>query len=171
MPKQIPIKYNQTSKRTAAALEVGLTTVQRILKDVRETGAVQPSKKSKTGRRSIVLDSFDEGVIRRAVLTMYSNKTFPTLDSLHATLKEDERFPRMSKQSLWRCCKKQLKFKFGKFQDKPVVMEREDITAHRQRYLLTIKKYRRENYNVSKCTHMKYVLFLRKNRKLLLFVN
>jgi hypothetical protein len=44
--------------------------------------------------------------------------------------------------------KRQLKFKFGKFENKPVIFEQDEITAHRQKYLLFIKKYRRQGYQV-----------------------
>ena len=104
-PNQIPIKYNQVNQRTAQALNVGLSTVKRVLHEFDESGSVQPSKKSKKGRRSIRLDSFDEGVVRRAILAMYSNKTFPTLDNLHAQLQQDENFSKLSKSALWRCYK------------------------------------------------------------------
>lgn len=113
-----------------------------------ENGAVGPSRKRNSGRKKIEIDSFTEGVIRRGVLSFYAAKEFPSTKKLHAKLMDDLNFPRMSKSKLYKVMKKQLKFKFVKFHGKPVPLEREDIAAQRWKYLRTVRRLRREGYNV-----------------------
>lgn len=139
--------YNQVRKRTADALGISETTVSRVISELK-VGELQHPKHSSRGRQKLELDSFSEGVVRRQVMEIYAAKQFPTLKQIHQNLQNDENFPKMSKHTLWRRMKKQLKFKFGRFQGKPVPMERDDIAAQRHHYLRSIKKYRREGYNI-----------------------
>jgi hypothetical protein len=145
---QLPVNHNRVQERTAQALCIGSTTLKRVLAEEKETGSPQPPKMANCGRKKFKIDCFGEGVIRRAVMEMYARREFPTLDKIHAQLQDDENFPKLSKSTLWSCMKKQLKFKFGRFENKPVIFERDDVTAQRQKYLLFIKKYRRQGYQV-----------------------
>ena len=49
---------------------------------------VSPAKRYKRDRKRIVVDDFELEVIRRAVHEFYSDKKYPTLESLLALLKQ-----------------------------------------------------------------------------------
>ena len=53
-----------------------------------EATFVSPAKRYKRDRKRIVVDDFDLEGIRRAVHEFYSDKKYPTLESLLALLKE-----------------------------------------------------------------------------------
>jgi hypothetical protein len=112
---EIPISYKDVIERTAEALKISVRSVNRVSKEFQSTGEVSKPKKFKAGRRKIVVDSFTEGVIRRAVLQFYADKTYPNLSLLHSRLSEDPHFPRMREMTLFNIMKKQLKFKFCRF--------------------------------------------------------
>jgi len=96
------------------------------------------------------MDSFGEGVIRRTILQGYQDKEYFTIDKLHKKLQDDKNFPKLSKTTLYRIMKRQLKFKFLKFHDKPIPFERNDISAARHKYLRAVRKYRHEDYKVNR---------------------
>ena len=106
------------------------------------------SHRHNCGQKRLFVDCFAEGVIRRVVLNFYARKIVPSLEKIHHELMADNDFPRLSKTSLWRIMKKQLKFKFVNFNGKPIPLERSDIAAARAHYLKQISYYRRKNYEV-----------------------
>jgi len=123
--------------------------VYRIKKEEKRWGIPLKPKTGFSGRKKVEVDSFTEGVIRRAVLQFYSQKKYPNVIDLHRYFKEDDNFPSMSRSTLYRIMRRQLKFKFGKFEGKPIPMDRPDIAAHRAKYLRQIKKYRKEGRQVN----------------------
>jgi len=135
-------------ERTVNALHFSKATVKRIKAEHSNTGFVTRSRKLLSGRTNIVADSFTEGVIRRNILQYYADKEYPTLAKLHTKLQSDNNFPRMGKQTLRKIMKKQLKMKFIKYNKKPIPFDREDIAAHRCKYLRQIRKFRQEGYTV-----------------------
>ena len=128
---------------------MGRRTVQKICKEANVDGILSEPNMANVGRRTVEVDSFTEGVIRRSVLEAYSQKVFPTLDYMHKSRQEDPNFPRMSRTTLHKVMRKQLKFKFGKFNGKPIPMDRPDIAADRASYLRHARRYRQEGYHVS----------------------
>lgn len=100
-------------------------------------------------RKGIIVDSFTEGVIRRKILEGYTQKKFYTVKRLYEVLQEDPNFPKFkSYRTLHKIMRKQLKFKFVKFHSKPIPFERHDVQVARHSFLRSIRKLRRENYNV-----------------------
>lgn len=95
-----------------------------------------------------MVDSFTEGVIRRKLLEGYANKVYYTVQRLHQKLSEDANFPTMSCRTLQRVMKRQLKFNFVKFHSKPIPFERHYVQVARHKFLRTIRRLRREGYEV-----------------------
>ena len=135
-------------ERTGSELKISTRTVERVTSEYRRNGSLSKHQRHMSGRKKIEVDSFTEGVIRRAVMFSYANIIVPTLNMLHVELLSDAQFPGVSRSTLHRIMKNQLKFKFLKFHEKPVPMERFDVAAHRASYLRNIAKYRRQGYQV-----------------------
>ncbi|OXA61769.1 Ribosomal RNA small subunit methyltransferase G [Folsomia candida] len=147
--------YFHPAQRVSKALNVSERTVYNVANEERTGQLLNPSENRKRcGRKAVVIDSFTEGVIRRAVLQSYAEKKFPTLTALHATLSSDPNFPEMKRTTLRNIMKNTLKFKYVKTQGKPVPMERVDIAASRADYLTAnttvrkVKYYRRNGYSI-----------------------
>lgn len=131
--------YFHPAQRVSKALNVSERTVYNVANEERTGQLLNPSENRKRcGRKAVVIDSFTEGVIRRAVLQSYAEKKFPTLTALHATLSSDPNFPEMKRTTLRNIMKNTLKFKYVKTQGKPVPMERVDIAASRADYLTAV---------------------------------
>ena len=80
-----------------------------------------PAKRYKRDRKSIVVDDFDLEGIRRAVHEFYSDKKYPTLESLLALLKQRGLFDG-ERVTLWKVLRK-LSFKYKQMNDKRYVYE------------------------------------------------
>ena len=117
----IPIQFSNVIKRTAEALGCSCKTIKRVLQEHRKETSEHQTSKRKRGRKEIVVDCFTEGVIRRGILEAYKKNEVITTKVLHTRLQTDENFPRMSCCTLRKIMKKQLKFKFLKFQSKKSV--------------------------------------------------
>ncbi|OXA41138.1 hypothetical protein Fcan01_24091 [Folsomia candida] len=137
-------------QRAIDALNISAATVTRCLAENRETGkSISPRKQGNSGRKGIIVDSFTEGVIRRKILEGYTQKKFYTVKRLYEVLQEDPNFPKFkSYRTLHKIMRKQLKFKFVKFHSKPIPFERHDVQVARHSFLRSIRKLRRENYNI-----------------------
>lgn len=95
-----------------------------------------PGKKRRIERRVTNLDSFQEDAIRREIYAYYSRKEHPTIKKLHATLVAADLF-QGSKSSLLRVVK-ELGFRYKSICGRKILMERQDITAWRCRFLREI---------------------------------
>ena len=79
-----------------------------------------PAKRHKLDRKKIVLDDFDTELateaLRRAIYEFYSEKKYPTMDSLLSAVKEKGIFSG-ERTTLWRVIRK-MGFKYKKVNDK-----------------------------------------------------
>ena len=110
--------------KTANATGYCERTVRRVVAEKRASdGAtfVSPAKRYKRDRKSIVVDDFDLEGIRRAVHEFYSDKKYPTLESLLALLKQRGLFDG-ERVTLWKVLRK-LSFKYKQMNDKRYVYE------------------------------------------------
>ena len=96
---------------------------------------VSPAKRYMRDRKMIVVDDFDLEGIRRAVHVFYSDKKYPTFQSLLALLKERGIFDR-ERVTLWKVLRK-LGFKYKQVNEKRYVYEL-------SRYQRRMMSYRRE---------------------------
>ena len=60
-----------------------------------------PAKRNKIDRKKIVMDNFDTEALRRTVHELYSEKKYPTMDSLLVAVKEKGIFCG-ERTTLWR---------------------------------------------------------------------
>lgn len=119
---------------------LSLRTVARIgsegrLAEASSSKIVTPGKKRKTRKDKIVLDNFDIGVLRRKIHEFYAwRKEIPTVKKLLHLLKEEIGFT--GSREILRQYIKKIGFRFRKTKsNRKVLMERNDITAWRARYL------------------------------------
>ena len=157
-----PIAFNQSSVRAAAMTGVSRASLYRV---VREHDNPPAPRTLPQRSQKLQLDSFDEGVIRRTINSMYSVKRIlPTLSNVQEELKDAIGY-KGSRESIRHLLKK-LGFYYKRCQtNRTLLMEREDILCQRIRYLRTIRKYRQtgryvvyidetyvhSNHSVAKC--------------------
>ncbi|XP_050722331.1 uncharacterized protein LOC127001587 [Eriocheir sinensis] len=129
--------------KVAAATGVAVRTVQRVKKEFKEgwTESPPPAKM----RWAPVLGSlndFDEGCVRREILSFYERGEIPTLSTLLEMVKEPPiNFPggRSSLNNLIR----KIGFQYKKMEGgRQILMEREDIVATRCKYLRILNNNR-----------------------------
>ena len=92
-----------------------------------------PAKRYKIDGKKIVMDDFDTEALRRTVHEFYSEKKYPTMDSLLLAVKEKGIFSG-EHTTLWRVMRK-MGFKYKKVNDKRYVYEQPRIIVWRHEYL------------------------------------
>ena len=109
--------------KTAEAMGYGERTVRRIVAEKPAmSGAAfsSPAKRYKIDRKKIVMDDFDMEALRRAVHEFYSEKKYPTMDSLLSAVKE-KGISSGERTTLWRVMRK-MGFKYKKVNDKRYIL-------------------------------------------------
>ena len=130
---RVPLKLTH---KTAEATSYDERTVRRIVakKSVLSGAAFSsPAKRYKMDRKKIVMHDFDTEALRRAVHEFYSEKKYPTMDSLLSTVKEKGIFSGED-TTLWRVMRK-MGFKYKKVNDKRYIYEQPSIIVWRHEYL------------------------------------
>ena len=131
--------------KTAEATGYSERTVRRIVSEKSaQSGAAfcSPAKRYKLDRKKIVLDDFDTEALRRAIHEFYSEKKYPTMDSLLSAVKEKGIFSG-ERTTLWRVIRK-MGFKYKKVNDKRYIYEQPRIIVWRHEYLRRLRRNRRE---------------------------
>ena len=110
------------------------------LKCVQKIGKA-PAEKRKRGRKPLVIDDFDQKALSRLVLSFYTRSPpqLPTLDLITEEAKEIPGFPQVSRSTIRKILMSQG-FVYKQRSKKMNVFQREDIVAHRHRYLHAIQK-------------------------------
>ena len=120
-------------------------TVRRIVSEKSaQSGAAfcSPAKRYKLDRKKIVLDDFDTDALRRTIHEFYSEKKYPTMDSLLSAVKEKGIFSE-ERTTLWRVIRK-MGFKYKKVNDKRYIYEQPRKIVRRCEYLRRLRRNRRE---------------------------
>ena len=128
--------------KTAEAPGYGKRTVRRIVAEMSAlNGAAfsSPAKRYKVDRKIIVLADFDVEALRRVVHEFYSEKKYPTMDSLLSAVKE--KAIHGERTTLWKVLRK-MGFKYKKVNDKRYIYERPRIIAWRHEYLRRLRRNR-----------------------------
>jgi transposase len=136
------LPVEQVINRTAAALNIYKNTVVKVCKEKKlseESGTKlrTPNKKIAKTKRVTGLDAFQKDAVRRHVYGYFSRKEYPTVKKLHVSLAESGLL-KASKSSIATVLKG-LGFKYKKFGNRKVLMERGDIVAWRCKFLREIK--------------------------------
>lgn len=125
-------------QQTMAATGVkSRTTIYKINKE----GPVSPKKKGP--KHKPILDNVDEfnrGIIRRIISQMYSDKIWPTVESIYERVQKEINFT--GSISTFYNLIKRMGYKYGRRPERKHVKERPDIVAKRHEYLLQIKQVR-----------------------------
>lgn len=129
--------------KTAAATGTSVRTLQRIKKEVKEGGVLSPSSKRK--RVSPItenVNAFDEGRIRREILSFLERGESPTLSMILKKVKEPPVSFSGSQTSLYKLLK-MIGFSFKKAKrGRKILMEKDEIVAARCRYLRILTELR-----------------------------
>lgn len=133
--------------RTAAATNVSLATVKRIVKEANTSDLLTafrtPGKKRSKTKTITGINDFDKGVIKRCIHKFHkTNKELPTVSKLLVKLRNDLDF-RGSYTSLRRIIK-DLGFRWRKTERNRVLIEKSNIRLKRIEYMQNIIKYRQE---------------------------
>ena len=112
--------------KTAEATGYGERTVRRIVAEKSaSSGAAfsSPAKRYKIDRKKIVMVNFDTEALRSAMHEFYSEKKYPTMDSLLSPVKEKNEKGIFSgeRTTLWRVMSK-MGFKYKKVNDKQYIL-------------------------------------------------
>ena len=131
---------------------------------IRKHGPTSPAKRGPTSKSVINgVDSFDRGVIRRIVSSMYVQKTWPTVTSVHAKVKEEIGFE--GSLTSFHTLLTDMGYKYSTRPTRELLKERPDVVAKKHEYLTKMKKLREigcpfvyidetflhQNHTVSKC--------------------
>jgi len=124
----------------ASATGIGKAAVRRIRDDGISTPKARGRKPGKTNVGGV--DSFDRAIIRRTIQSMYTNKTWPTLDKILAEVQ-----PKINVQITRSTLHKVLKsmgYKYGKREgaSRKILKERPDLVAKRHTFLSKVTKLR-----------------------------
>lgn len=142
-------KTLEAYKKTAAATNTSVSTVQRIVKESKSSPFVvvfrTPGKRRPRGNPVPDADDFDKGVIKRCIHNFHiTEKELPTLEKLRAKLRADINF-KGSKTSLGRLIKK-IGFKWKRTENnRNILIETSAIRLLRINYLQKLNEYRRNN--------------------------
>ena len=87
------LSLNRVWGRTAAVTGVSRSTGQKIVEEKKKAqDELQQPKQPPSPTSKVSLDDFDQGVVRRAIASMYSlKKVLPTLDNIRTELKQAAR--------------------------------------------------------------------------------
>jgi hypothetical protein len=133
---------NQVTKRTAAATGLSERTVHRYTKE-----EFTP-KEYESNSMKIVLTEQEVARIRTTIFDFYQRKEFPTLDTILEKLKEDSEFKRQISRSTLYKNLLGMNFCFKNFNKRTILMENDDMTAMRAKYLRDIKFYRKHGWTI-----------------------
>ncbi|XP_063585511.1 uncharacterized protein LOC134762951 [Penaeus indicus] len=132
------------NKKTAIASGISLQTLNRIRQD--DKGVVKsPPPKIGVSPWLPVVDDYARSLIRREILSFYERSKFPSLEAMSIRVKE----PPLNLTCSWATLNKlvkQIGFRKRKLENgRPVLMEKDDIIAARNRYLRLIGEIRKSS--------------------------
>ena len=135
---------NKVLERTAKACGVAVRTVYHVQREVKGSAGVlcTPEKRYNESRVQIQLDDFDVEAIRRTIHEYYTQKEYPTLESLLAQLKNRDVF-RGGRTTLWLILR-EMGFRYRKHENKRYIYEQPRVIQQRHDYLRRLRRNRQE---------------------------
>ena len=136
------LSLNRVWDRTAAVTGVSRSTAQKFVEEKKAQDKQQQPKQPPSSTSKVSLDDFDQGVVGRAIASMYSlKKVVPTLDNIRTELKQSIGYTgskgRLRKDLLYT---KSAYTRCGVNQK--VLMERQDVVLSRIRYFRMVRDLR-----------------------------
>jgi hypothetical protein len=136
--------------KVSKLFELSKSTVTNIVIDKEniENECHVPVQRRRNQSRVIECDTFTIGTIRRITHDFYSNRQFPTIETLLSKCLQDANFPRVKKTTFHKWMVSKCKFKHKSVNKKPVYLERPDIVISREKYLRDVRFYRSNNFHI-----------------------
>ena len=129
----------KANRRTAEATNVGEGTVERIRKEARknkENGSTQfmsPKKRKRSSPATDFFDDFHKDVLRKTIFSYYERKEIPTIEKIFEDMKNNLSLTG-SRETLRRVMNT-IGFRFSKVDGRRFLMERDDVTSARYKFL------------------------------------
>ena len=142
-----PTSVTEIDERTAEVTGVTLRTIQNIKQEAARCHPMPITSPCRMPRKTInsQIDNFDRGLIRKEILDFYERGELPTLDSVLEKVKKPPVNFVGGRTTLWKLIR-QIGFRYGKAESgRAILMERNDIVAHRNRYLRLLEKNRKSD--------------------------
>uniref|UniRef100_A0A1Y1MHX5 Uncharacterized protein n=1 Tax=Photinus pyralis TaxID=7054 RepID=A0A1Y1MHX5_PHOPY len=135
-------------KEASKALCCSERSIYAIKKEDGNEGVSSPKKrKQRKGKQSNdrlhVYDENVQSVIRRKVHNFFITNIPPTMNSILASVNDDNDLPNFKRTTLFNLLK-DMGFEFKKVGRKSILIERDDIIRWRHKYLRRIRKLREE---------------------------
>ena len=143
------LSLNRVWDRTATLTGVSRSTAQKIVEEKKKAQDEQKRPKQPPSSTSKVsLDDFDQGVVQKTIISMYSlKKVLSTLDNIRTELKQSIVYT-----SSKGCLHKELlhmKFAYTRCGlNQKVLIERQNVVLSRIRYLCMVRELREAGYTV-----------------------
>ena len=144
MEDGLKISLNQAKERTSTMTGISKNYIERLMKQDK----TKEEKCELLRTKSVQLDKFDWGVLRRTVNAMYLEKrNFPTLSYIQTAMQEDIGYT--SSKSILKKYMRQLGFTYKKRQtNRKLLMERGDVVLSRIQYLQKIRQLPEAGCNI-----------------------
>ena len=126
---------------TADALEIGVSTVKRILADYQRDPSLLDKPPEPKGRPQYAVDCSHEEVVRDFIRKANQNGQFITLANIHDLIREKEAGIRFHPATLARTLDR-WGFEFGKGKRSQHLKEKDEMIALRQKYLRRVRANR-----------------------------
>ncbi len=129
---------------TADALQVGVSTVRRVIADYRRNSLLLDKPPKPKGRPSYSIDSSHEEVVRSFIRDANKNGQYITTASIHELIMQREADATFHRATLTRMLDR-WGFEFGKGKRSGHLKEKDEVIALRQKYLRRIIANRNNN--------------------------
>jgi len=100
---------------------------------------MSPKKRKRAAPIADFFDNFNEGVLRRTVLSFYERKEIPTLDKIHEEMKNKLTYAG-GRETLRKVLMK-IGFRFASVDGRRFLMERDDVLSARFKFLKEMKTF------------------------------
>ena len=142
------LSVSEVDEMTAKASGVCVRTVRSIKAEAALCFPLpisSPTQRVKPPTINSKLDNFESECIRKEILSFYNRGELPTLVSLLAKVKQPPINYKGGRCTLWKAIR--VGFRFKKYSSgRAMLMERQDITTSRNRYLRVIEQNRKSTY-------------------------
>src|SRR5690348_2620144 len=121
----VPFDFEHIIETTSVATQLSVSTIKRTINC--ENPETSGPKRVKFRKFKYKCDSFLVSYLRRVLYGFYERKEYPNLSEILKKCLQNPSFPKISKSLLHIWLTKHCKFKYKKFNKKPVYLDRKDI--------------------------------------------
>lgn len=135
---------------TAEFTGVSVSSIHRVRNEKKKDGAVKTPIKTRKRKKPVLekFDDFNKTAVRLKVHNFFFFKNeLPTLNKILSAVNDDPDLPNISRSSLHKLLLS-IGFKFEGKSRKSFIVDREDITIWRRKYLKDVKELRKKNKKI-----------------------